>query len=67
MDSINSFKAKAMRAIAVGDKMECRIYSGTARVEIFDVEVVEVFAAVCRVKLWNGNILRVSVAQLKHF
>lgn len=56
---------KATKPLTVGSFCELRVYSGKG-VEIYDCHIIEILgAAVMRVQLIGGGILRVVSSQLR--
>ena len=54
------------RTPAIGEVLTLTITSGAGgmRKEVYSVEVIETFAAMCRVRLPSGGVLRVGYWQL---
>lgn len=68
MDRAINSERKMAKPIVVGAFCELRIYSGSrsARLEIYDCHVIELCgAAIARVQIVGGGILRVVTSQLR--
>lgn len=55
------------KTLSVGTLCSLTIYSGAraGRREVYTVRIVELLAAVARVQILNGGIVRVSTSQLR--